>query len=66
MKEISAVEEYIFEFIDKIRSLFVPEQWNNIFMDYSKNEIFALIFVYRKVQLPCPRLQSIFLFHLIH
>ncbi|HOA82057.1 MAG TPA: MarR family transcriptional regulator [Defluviitaleaceae bacterium] len=48
MKEISAVEEYIFEFIDKIRSLFVPEQWNNIFMDYSKNEIFALIFVYRK------------------
>lgn len=47
MKEQS-LEGFIFEFIDQCKFLFFPEQWNNTFMDYSKNEVFALFFVYRK------------------
>ena len=49
MKEQS-LEEFIFGFIDQCKFVFFPEQWNNTFMDYSKNEIFALILVYRKGQ----------------
>ena len=48
MKEASPIEEFIFEFIDKFKPLFYPGQWNSTFLDYSKNEIFALLFVYRK------------------
>jgi len=49
MKEQS-LEEFIFGFIDQFKVVFFPEQWNNTFMDYSKNEIFALLLVYRKGQ----------------
>jgi len=42
------IEEFIFEFIDQCKLLFFPEQWNNTFLDYSKNEVFALFYVYRK------------------
>lgn len=42
------IELFIFEFIDQCKLLFYPEQWNNTFLDYSKNEVFALFFVYRK------------------
>lgn len=42
------IEQFIFEFIDQCKLLFFPEQWNNTFLDYSKNEVFALFFVYRK------------------
>lgn len=48
MEKISSIEEFIFEFIDKCKLLFFPEKWNSTFLDYSKNEIFALLFVYRK------------------
>lgn len=44
----NSIEDFIFEFIDQCKLLFFPEQWNNTFMDYSKNEVFALLFVYRK------------------
>ncbi len=43
-----SIEQFIFEFIDQCKMLFFPEQWNNTFLDYSKNEVFALFFVYRK------------------
>lgn len=43
-----SIEKFIFEFIDQCKLLFFPEQWNNTFMDYSKNEVFALFYVYRK------------------
>lgn len=46
MKE--TIEQFIFEMIDQCKLLFFPEQWNNTFLDYSKNEVFALFFVYRK------------------
>jgi DNA-binding MarR family transcriptional regulator len=47
MKE-GTLEGFIFEFIDQCKFLFFPEQWNNTFLDYSKNEVFALFYVYRK------------------
>lgn len=43
-----SIEELVFEFIDQCKILFFPEQWNRTFLDYSKNEVFALYFVYRK------------------
>lgn len=48
MNNEQSIEDFIFDFIDQCKYLFYPEQWNNAFMDYSKNEIFALLFVYRK------------------
>lgn len=48
MNNKSSMEEFIFEFIDQCKLLFFPEQWKYSFMDFSKNEIFALLFVYRK------------------
>jgi DNA-binding MarR family transcriptional regulator len=42
------IEGFIFEFIDQCKLLFFPEQWNNTFLDYSKNEVFAILLVYRK------------------
>ncbi len=47
MKEQS-IEDFIFELIDQCKFLFFPEQWNNTFLDYSKNEVFTLFFVYRR------------------
>ncbi len=42
------LEGFIFEFIDQCKFLFFPEQWNNTFLDYSKNEVFTLFYVYRQ------------------
>ena len=47
MKE-GTLEGFLFEFIDQCKFLFYPEQWNNTFLDYSKNEVFALFYVYRR------------------
>ncbi|MDF2484470.1 MAG: regulatory protein MarR [Herbinix sp.] len=47
MKE-GTLEGFIFEMIDQCKFLFFPEQWNNTFLDYSKNEVFALFYIYRK------------------
>lgn len=44
------IEDFIFEFIDQCKLIFFPEQWNNTFLDYSKNEVFALLLIYRKKQ----------------
>lgn len=43
-----SIENFIFEFIDQCKMLFFPEKWNNTFLDYSKNEVFVLLFVYRR------------------
>jgi len=40
-------ESIIFEYIDELKFLFFPDQWSNVFLDYSKNEILVIIFVYR-------------------
>lgn len=46
----SAIEELIFDFLDQCKFLFYPEQWNQVFLDFSKNDIFALVLVYRRKQ----------------
>lgn len=43
-----SLEELFFQLIDQCKFLFFPEQWNNTFLDYSKNETFTLFLVYRK------------------
>jgi MarR family transcriptional regulator, organic hydroperoxide resistance regulator len=45
---VETLESFLFEFIDHCKFLFFPEQWNSAFLDYSKNEAFALLYVYRK------------------
>lgn len=43
----SSFETIIFEYIDQLKFIFFPDQWSSAFLDYSKNEILALIFLYR-------------------
>lgn len=43
----SGFETIIFEYIDQLKFIFFPDQWSSAFLDYSKNEILALIFLYR-------------------
>jgi DNA-binding MarR family transcriptional regulator len=45
--ETNKIEEIIFDYIDKFKILFFPEQWSEIFLDFSKNEILALLLLYR-------------------
>lgn len=40
-------ESIIFDYINELKFLFFPNQWSSAFLDYSKNEILALIFIYR-------------------
>ena len=46
--DINKIEQIIFNNIDEFKVLFFPQQWSNIFLDFSKNEILALLFLYRK------------------
>jgi len=42
------VEEYIFRYIDKVKVLVSPGTWENLLLDCTKDEIFILLYVYRK------------------
>lgn len=44
------VEEYIFQYIDKVKVLVSPGTWENLLLDCTKDEIFILLFVYRKTE----------------
>jgi len=46
--DINKIENIIFNYIDEFKVLFFPEQWSDLFLDFSKNEILALLFLYRK------------------
>ena len=46
--DINKIEQIIFNHIDEFKVLFFPEQWSDIFLDFSKNEILALLLLYRK------------------
>lgn len=48
LMEINKIEKIIFDHIDEFKVLFFPEQWSDIFLDFSKNEILALLLLYRK------------------
>lgn len=41
------IDHFIFDIVDRCRLLFFPEQWNNFFMSCTKNEIFAMMYLYR-------------------
>lgn len=41
------LESIFFNYIDELKFLFFPNQWSSVFLDYSKNEILALLFLYR-------------------
>lgn len=48
MNEGFSVESIIFDYMDELKFLFFPDQWSSAFLDYSKNEILVLVFLYRK------------------
>lgn len=45
-----SLEKLFWDFFDQLKFLFFPEQWNRTFLDYSKNEAFTLLLVFRKGQ----------------
>lgn len=44
------MESVIFEYLDKFRVLVSPQTWENVLMDCSKNEVFIMLLLYRRVQ----------------
>ncbi|MBU5437332.1 MarR family transcriptional regulator [Tissierella sp. MSJ-40] len=42
-----SLEEIFFTYLDQFKFLFFPDQWSEIFLDHSKNEILSLLFLYR-------------------
>jgi len=38
-------ESLIFDYIDQFKFIFFPEQWNTVFLDYSKNEMLTLLYI---------------------
>ncbi|MDD3796761.1 MAG: MarR family transcriptional regulator [Lachnospiraceae bacterium] len=46
--DISSAEQLIFQVLDQCHFMFFPNQWIDFTMDYSKNELLALLLVYRK------------------
>jgi DNA-binding MarR family transcriptional regulator len=41
------LESILFSYIDELKFLFFPDQWSGVFLDYTKNEILVLLFLYR-------------------
>ena len=46
--DTETVEDYIFRYIDKVKILVSPETWQNLLLDCTKDELFILLFLYRK------------------
>ncbi|WP_297428490.1 MarR family transcriptional regulator [Clostridium sp.] len=42
------IENIIFKYIDEFKFIFFPDKWSSVFLDYSKNEILAMLLIYRK------------------
>lgn len=47
---MAEMEDWIFQYIDRIKALISPQTWSNALMNCSKNEAFALLFLYRRGQ----------------
>ncbi len=41
-------ETIIFDYIDEFKFLLFPDQWSTVFLDYSKNEVLVLLYLYKK------------------
>lgn len=52
------LEQFYWEFFDKCKPLFFPEQWNKMFLDFSKNELFVLLFLYRNGEVTMTEIAS--------
>jgi len=46
-KEID-FETIIFDYIDQFKFLFFPGRWSTVFLDYSKNELLVLLYLYKR------------------
>ncbi|SHI59073.1 DNA-binding transcriptional regulator, MarR family [Clostridium cavendishii DSM 21758] len=42
------IETLILNYIDEFKFLLFPDQWSNAFLDYSKNEVLAILLIYRQ------------------
>lgn len=47
-KEEKFYEEEFFKLLDELKILFFPDKWETEFLEYSKNEILTIIFLYRR------------------
>lgn len=47
---MAEMEDWLFQYIDKIKTLISPQTWSNALMNCSKNEAFAILFLYRRGQ----------------
>lgn len=43
-----SIEALIYSYIDEFKFLLFPDEFSRVFLDYSKNEIFTLLFIDRK------------------
>ena len=43
-----SLEDLFFQYLDNIKQMFLPEMWENILFDCSKNELFIFLLLYRK------------------
>ncbi|MBN1775314.1 MAG: MarR family transcriptional regulator [Clostridiales bacterium] len=48
--DIENLEELVFSYVDKVKKLTSPQTWGNILLDLSKNDLFTMLFLYRKGQ----------------
>jgi MarR family transcriptional regulator, organic hydroperoxide resistance regulator len=48
INEDFSIEVLIFKCIDEFKFLLFPDKWSSVFLDYSKNEILAMLLIYRK------------------
>lgn len=46
-KEID-FETIIFDYIDQFKFLLFPDSWSTVFLDYSKNELLVLLYLYKR------------------
>lgn len=47
MKQSNSIESLLFHYIDEVKFLFFPEKWTDVFLDYTKNEVFTMLYLYR-------------------
>ncbi|EJO5346347.1 MarR family transcriptional regulator [Clostridium botulinum] len=47
-KEDLFFEKLFYNYLDQIKFLFFPDKWSSISLDYSKNELLSIVFIYRK------------------
>lgn len=44
---MDSFESMMFQYLDRFKVLFFPEQWDNLILNCSKNELFILLYIYR-------------------